>query len=149
MDKDKIYEMNDKDIELLLSNLEILSKIQVNNKLIYINNKLEIDNTYYLQPFYRWYNNYNRVDTIYIINNLVKNILYISDFFIQKIKYNKEDKYSFNMLKKIYSRIYNACDGFDKLIVTYNDKTITVKITECKVKLLKLHQQISNVFISD
>tara|TARA_B100000530_G_C15660521_1_gene370159 strand:- start:63 stop:500 length:438 start_codon:yes stop_codon:yes gene_type:complete len=142
----KLYEINDTEINLILSNFEVLSKIQYNDKLTYTNNKLIIDNSYYFRPLYRWYNNYNRLDTLLILNNMISNIMYISDFFIQKLKYNKNDKSTISILNTILTTIQNSYIGFNNLDKTYCDNTFSIKINSYILKLENLEKLIIDLF---
>jgi len=142
----KLYEINDTEINLILSNFEVLSKIQYNDKLTYTNNKLIIDNSYYFRPLYRWYNNYNRLDTLLILNNMISNIMYISDFFIQKLKYNKNDKSTISILNTILTTIQNSYIGFNNLDKTYCDNTFSIKINSYILKLENLEKFITDLF---
>ena len=64
---------SDLNFELLktnsFTNLKILSKIQVGDKLLYQDGLFYIDSWTYIQPIYRWYYNESRSSTLKYLND--------------------------------------------------------------------------------
>ena len=127
-------EENKQELELndLILDLKIISKIKPNNKLIILNNKLLIDDYYFFNAIIRYYKNQNRENTINYIQNLNKNI----DEEINKIILNKENDNDIlkdnpsNILVNLSHDLTQAVNGLKNLILTYNNDNFLVSKIE-------------------
>ena len=132
------------DINSILLDLEIVKQIKENEKLaIHIvpgNSKLFVDNSVYFSSFKRWYNGYNREDSIKYLEDLVVNIDNISDLIIS----GAHSELSINLKNSII----NALPGLEKLKNTYNSDSISVaKIVLIINKLNKIIENLQGIDI--
>lgn len=120
-------ELND-----LILDLKIISKIKPNNKLLIINDKLLIDDAYFLNGLIRYYKNQNRENTIEYIQNLNKNL----EDEINKIILNKDVEDNIlrdnpsNILVNLSHDLTQAVNGLKNLILTYNSDNFLVSKIE-------------------
>ena len=158
------YKIDQDLIDNTIYNLKIISSLQETDKLNYNDNfKLEIDNTYFLRPLYRWWLNSNRINTINIIQQTVNNTIQITDFIfknelcIQKNEKEREQRLNTNrsffrisnsnLLKMFLIEITNVLKGIDNLKKTYNgDTTILTELDiiqhKLKLRLEKLNDKL-------
>jgi hypothetical protein len=132
------------DINSILLDLEIVKQIKENEKLaIHIvpgNSKLFVDNTVYFSSLKRWYNRYNREDSIKYLENLLVNINNISDLIIS----GSHNELSINLK----NAIINALPGLDNLKNTYISDSISVaKIVLIINKLNKIIENLETIDI--
>lgn len=132
------------DINSILLDLEIVKQIKENEKLaIHIvpgNSKLFVDNTVYFSSLKRWYNRYNREDSIKYLENLLVNINNISDLIIS----GSHNELSINLK----NAIINALPGLDNLKNTYISDSISVaKIVLIVNKLNKIIENLETIDI--
>ena len=132
------------DINSILLDLEIIKQIKENEKLaIHIvpgNSKLFVDNSVYFSSFKRWYNGYNREDSIKYLEDLLININNISDLIIS----GSHSELSINLK----NAINNALPGLNKLKNTYNCDSISVaKIVLIINKLNKIIENLQGIDI--
>ena len=132
------------DINSILLDLEIVKQIKENEKLaIHIvpgNSKLFVDNSVYFSSFKRWYNGYNREDSIKYLEDLVINIDNISDLIIS----GSHSELSINLK----NAIINALPGLEKLKNTYISDSISVaKIVLIINKLNKIIENLKTIDI--
>ncbi len=127
------------DINSILLDLEIIKQIKESEKLaIHIvpgTSKLFVDNNVYLSGLKRWYNGYNREDSIKYLEDLVLNIDNISDLIIS----GSHSELSITLINSIN----NAIPGLDKLKNTYISDSISV----AKIVLIinKLNKTVENL----
>jgi len=125
--------MEDNKINLndLILDLKIISKIKPNNKLIIENNKIYIDDSYYFTSILRYFNNQNRNSSIEYIEKLNENLeIEINDIIINKKNENNilKDNPS-NILVNLSHDLTQAVNGLKNLILTYsNDNFLISKI---------------------
>tara|TARA_B100000886_G_scaffold339686_1_gene305874 strand:- start:1170 stop:1616 length:447 start_codon:yes stop_codon:yes gene_type:complete len=116
----------------LILDLKIISKIKPNNKLLIINDKLLIDDAYFLNGLIRYYKNQNRENTIEYIQNLNKNL----EDEINKIILNKDVEDNIlrdnpsNILVNLSHDLTQAVNGLKNLILTYNSDNFLVSKIE-------------------
>lgn len=132
------------DINSILLDLEIVKQIKENEKLaIHIvpgNSKLFVDNSVYFSSLKRWYNGYNREDSIKYLEDLVINIDNISDLIIS----GSHSELSINLK----NAIINALPGLEKLKNTYISDSISVaKIVLIINKLNKIIENLKTIDI--
>jgi hypothetical protein len=104
------------DDNLLIKNMLLLAKIEINQKLNIDKTKdnftIDIDNSFFPQ-ISRWYNNQNREYTITIIHDLIDNVIY---------QYNCYKKINNQIyIKKYFELITNVINGLSNLKKTYSD----------------------------
>jgi len=127
------------DINCILLDLEIIKQIKESEKLaIHIvpgTSKLFVDNSVYLSGLKRWYNGYNREDSIKYLEDLVLNIDNISDLIIS----GSHSELSITLINSIN----NAIPGLDNLKNTYISDSISV----AKIILIinKLNKTVENL----
>jgi hypothetical protein len=120
---------DESDIEEIVLNLKMISKIKQNNKLVVINKMISVDNRL-LQPFQRWYSADNREDALQFITTIVN----------RAIEYTYETNTSqlFDP-KTIKQELTNILPGLDNLSATYKlDYLVVAKIDLIKNKIEKL-----------
>lgn len=115
----------DDDMEDIILNLKIISKIKQHEKLIVVNKTLVVDNRL-IQPFWRWYTADNRMDTISFITNTIKTALECMSNTTNKVC----DK------DTIKQELLTTLIGLDNLSATYKLDNLTV------AKIDLLHDKI-------
>ena len=122
------------DIEAIILNLKMISKIRQNDKLVIVNKTLHVDQRF-LQPLLRWYTADNRHDTLMFISSVINQALgTITDD--STCKTNPHPVYDCNAMK---TELMAAVVGIDNLSATYKlDNLIVSKIDILKNKILKL-----------
>ena len=108
----------DTELEDVILNLKMISKIKQNNKLVIINKTLHVDQRL-LQPVFRWYTADNRYDTVNfitsVINNALDNTLHV--------------KHPVFDVDKMKEELLSTIQGLENLSATYKlDNLIVSKI---------------------
>lgn len=116
-------------IEDIVLNLKLISKIKQNDKMIIINQILNVDSRL-LQSVRRWYTCDNRNDTVQFIENVINTA-------IDYMNHDKTNKvYDVDSIK---IELKNTLQGLDNLSATYKiDNLIISKIDILKEKISKL-----------
>jgi hypothetical protein len=123
------------EISNIILDLEIVKLIKENDKLGLIitdsSKKLFVDRYYTISPITRWFNGYNRENTIQYLEELVLKIKNINTFLL-------EGKH-LNTGKLLQTSIESALPGLNYLKNTYNsDSLISAKLT---IIINKLNQE--------
>ena len=117
-------------IEDVILNLKLISKIKQNDKMIVVNKIIRVDNRL-LQPVLRWYTSDNRMETLQFIELLINKAL---DNLSNNVK--EDLVYTPEIIKK---ELINSLIGLENLNATYkNDIYISSKIDLLKDKIKKL-----------
>uniref|UniRef100_A0A6C0CM16 Uncharacterized protein n=1 Tax=viral metagenome TaxID=1070528 RepID=A0A6C0CM16_9ZZZZ len=108
----------DTELEDVILNLKMISKIKQNNKLVIINKTLHVDQRL-LQPVFRWYTADNRYDTVNfitsVINHALDNTLHV--------------KHPVFDVDKMKEELLSTIQGLENLSATYKlDNLIVSKI---------------------
>lgn len=130
------------DINAILLDLEIIKQIKENEKLaIHIMpgiSKLFVDNNVYFSGIKRWYNGYNREDSIKYLEDLLVHIDSITTFIIKGTH--------IELSENLKNAIKSSIPGLTHLKQTYNDDSITVaKIILIINKLNKIIEDLENI----
>tara|TARA_Y100000991_G_C21964381_1_gene346092 strand:- start:1817 stop:2224 length:408 start_codon:yes stop_codon:yes gene_type:complete len=116
-------------IEDIVLNLKLISKIKQNDKMIIINQILNVDSRL-LQSVRRWYTCDNRNDTVQFIENVINTAI---DYM------NHENKNTVYDIESIKIELKNTIQGLENLSATYKiDNLIISKIDILKEKISKL-----------
>lgn len=126
----------------ILLNLEILSQIKENDKisiqLVPGEKKLFVDHFSYLSSFTRWYNRYNREDSINYLDNLLNNIEHNACYIINGNHLEECDLLVLSIKK--------ALKGLENLKETYNaDSIISSRLILIIDKLKSIYKNLSNL----
>jgi hypothetical protein len=156
---------NDINFELLktnsFTNLKILSKLQVGDKLLYQDGLFYIDTWTYMQPVYRWYYNESRnttlknlTDFIQSVFNLIE-IIYCNEmgslennYYIQVSKpaiFNEENS---TLLINITNELQNTIQGLNNIKQTYKQdihfvSSIDILVEKIQVRIKKVQNSLS------
>lgn len=115
------------DIEYIILNLKMISKIKQNNKLVIVNKTLHVDQRY-LQSVFRWYSADNRNDTINFIAGIIN----------QALEYTQKKENTVFDINTIKQELLSTITGLDHLSATYKlDNLIVSKIDILKEKINK------------
>lgn len=129
----------------ILTDLKFLSEIKPTDKLC-LDPTINIDKSY-VPCVTRWWNNYNRNDTIdrleeifnctftlleTLINNQRNNIYYI-----QKYK-------NIDLLQELLKLLDNSINGLDSLKITYNEDKNIISRLDTLIKKINLQKQYAN-----
>lgn len=130
------------DIDPILLDLEIIKQLNENDKLAVCQEKgttkFYVDYYSYILPIKRWYNGYNRNDTIFYLEKLLDNIEKSSNIIITGNHFDLA-----NLLKE---SIFNSFNGLVNFKKTYqNDSFIHGKIILIENKLKTIYN-ILNTF---
>ena len=118
------------EIDFILTNLKIISLVQINEKLSIIHGHLQIDYNP-LQFLKRWFNRDSRKTIIIFLNDLLKKINLLFDKF--------EDKNSISIILNEMDKILN---GLNNLKITYSDDCLT----NVKIDTLIIHFKSLSVY---
>lgn len=130
------------DIDNILLDLEIIKQLNSNNKLgvniIPGSKKLLVDNTNYFSSVSRWYNGYNREDSITYLENL-----------LDKINKNVEliiEGNHITISTTLKEALTDSLSGLNQLKITYTNDSISVaKITLIINKINVLIKKLDNI----
>lgn len=115
------------DIEYIILNLKMISKIKQNNKLVIVNKTLHVDQRI-LQSVFRWYSADNRNDTIHFIAGIIN----------QALEYTQKIENTVFDINTIKHELLSTITGLDHLSATYKlDNLIVSKIDILKEKINK------------
>jgi len=116
------------DIEDIILNLKIISKIKQHEKLVVVNKTLTVDHRIG-QPFWRWYTADNRSDTLQFIASIVNNAL----------DYTLQTNHAVFDSQTLKTELLNVIQGLDNLSATYKvDNYIVAKIDLIRDKINKM-----------
>lgn len=129
--------MNEDFIDNIITNLKILTLVNVNEKLCIRKGHLAIDSTI-LQFFVRWFNRDSRDIVLVFIKDLIKNISTL----LHKISNYTESEW---ILTRLQSEMCSAEQGLNNLKTTYSFDQVTVVAYEnFIVKFKELISQINS-----
>lgn len=130
-----------------LLDLKVLSKLEVNQKLVIRNNQLNIDSTYF-QSVNRYISNDSRENTLNYIEELNNNLSNEIENILDNYSKNKniQDSPS-NILINISQNLKLACKGLINLTTTYlndqfNKSKIEIIIEQFQLKITKISEYI-------
>ena len=112
--------MDTDNIELILINLKMISKINPGDKLYLNDGLIKIDIPTITQSIYRWMNDYSRIQTMEDIDNIANTTILFVDDIINKASITDQDN---RICQNILSEISNAIMGLQHLKSTYHDDT--------------------------
>ena len=119
----------DINIDEIILNLKMISKIKQNNKMIIVNGIINVD-ARVLQPLLRWYTSDTREDTIAFITNIINSALSIVGD--ERLSNHIYDKATINQ------ELMNTIQGLDNLSATYKiDNLMVSKIDILREKINK------------
>lgn len=119
----------DINIDEIILNLKMISKIKQNNKMIIVNGIINVD-ARVLQPLLRWYTSDTREDTIAFITNIINSALSIVGD--ERLSNHIYDKSTINQ------ELMNTIQGLDNLSATYKiDNLMVSKIDILREKINK------------
>ena len=138
--------INEDYIDNIITNLKVISLIQVNDKLNIRKGHLQIDKESNMRSIYSWLIWDSRDIVLKYIKDILRNI-YLT---VNKIKTTLKNKESIEehvwILTRIYSEFETVELGLNNLKVTYSDDTVvTVTIDNIIIKLKELFLQIKNI----
>jgi hypothetical protein len=127
--EDKLDNIPSLTIDILHTNLVLLSKIKPGDKLIYYNNLFNIDRSY-LQFAKRWYYSECRIKTINYINIIIDQIFMAIDLIIIDDAYiTLSSETRDTTLQRFTIELKNSINGLINLKTTYiDDHSITSSI---------------------
>ena len=102
-------------IDSIITNLKIISLVQINEKLGVHNGHLCIDHSSNIQFLKRWFNRDSRTIVLKFIKDLIKNIVKITDT---------------DVILRITSELINVEKGIDNMKLTYSDDLVTIVTLE-------------------
>lgn len=130
-----------------LLDLKVLSKLEVNQKLVIRNNQLNIDSTFF-QSVNRYISNDSRENTLNYIEELNNNLSNEIENILDNYSKNKniQDSPS-NILINISQNLKLACKGLINLTTTYlndqfNKSKIEIIIEQFQLKITKISEYI-------
>ena len=109
-----------KHVENTILNLKMISQIKPYDKLYMEEGLLKIDTPTLLQGIYRWYKDYNRESSADSLDQIVKNVVEITEEILETQNITKEENV---LCQQILIEINNACKGLSNLKITYKEDT--------------------------
>jgi hypothetical protein len=111
-------------LEEILVNINLISKIEVNDKLIINNKFINIDTTY-MQPLTRWLYGNDRKSTLFFLNLIINKSFNFCDNILKDEDNNNNTK----LLFRLTTEIKNSINGLLNLKQTYTcDKLVQAEI---------------------
>ncbi len=135
--------MNDEFVDSIITNLKIISMLQINERLCIRSGHLQIDKDSNIQFIKRWLNRDSRNIMMSFIKDLIKNISVLLE------RYSNNKKESINESEKIWilTRVNAEMDpvltGFGNLKTTYSFDPITIVFIENVV--IKIKELSNNI----
>jgi hypothetical protein len=144
-----------------LTNLKIISKLQVGDKLLYHDNQFNIDKWFYLQPLIRWYYSESRSSTLKHLNEFIENVFHLieiiyssemgtleNNYYIPVSKQPVFNEENSSLLINIVNELQNAVNGINNLKQTYNNditivSSLDILIEKIQVRIKKVHNSLS------
>lgn len=136
-------------ITQILTELNFISEIKPTDKLCHNGSNINIDKSYF--PFIsRWWNNYNRTETIDLLENIYNRTFILLDILIsnQKQEIHYIQKYrNIDLLQELIKHLDNSIDGLNSLKTTYNDDKHIISRIDTLIKKINLQKQYANEYI--
>lgn len=109
-----------------ITKFQVITDLKENEKLIIYDEKIYLDNNFkMLQPFTRWWNNYNRNQVVHFIKEEMSTYLSFLEFVREAYKDVKTSRHYSNELYNIYKKhlqfIGLFIKGINAMMVTYKD----------------------------
>ena len=129
--------LNEEFIDSIVTNLKIISIIQINEKLCIHKGHLQIDRDSTIQPLKRWFNRDSREVILNFIKELIKNI----NSLFNKVKTLDKDEQIW-IVGRILIEMDSTENGLNNLKTTYSfDPVTTVTIENIVIKLKEYSQR--------
>ena len=129
--------LNEEFIDSIVTNLKIISIIQINEKLCIHKGHLQIDRDSTIQPLKRWFNRDSREVILNFIKELIKNI----NSLFNKVKTLDKDEQIW-IVGRILIEMDSTENGLNNLKTTYSfDPVTTVTIENIIIKLKEYSQR--------
>jgi hypothetical protein len=136
--------MNEETIDLIITNIKVISQLKPNDKLCIRKGHLYIDTSSNFQFLKRWFYCDSRDLVLIYMNTLVLNVRNILE---KCVEYTKTDRLW--ILTRILTELENASDGLVNLIRTYNlDPYMIANIENVSLKFKELAQIGRNCLIT-
>ena len=132
--EDYLYNIMD-----LMTNLKLLSYLKEHDKLTQTEQKMEIDNRYYLQGIRRWYGGDSREETIKYIDRIIRSADNISEQYMKSKL--EDDKHN---LKLLTEDLIACRNGLYNLKITYNDDKLFISTIENFIEKIKIRINKNN-----
>jgi len=143
----------DNRINQVFINLKIIANIKEYDKLISIDNQIEIDHASYMQFVRRWWNGRNRKDTILFLKDFIFNDTFkiIDETLENEIRDKREQNFfresNHNILQKFLLELRNAISGLQNLKITYNSdipikSQLDIIIEEMEFRIEKIKEAL-------
>jgi hypothetical protein len=113
--------LNEEFIDSIITNLKIISIVQINEKLYISKGHLQIDRDYSLQGFKRWFHKDSRELILNFIKELIKNI----NVLFSKIKTLEKDEQVW-IISRILVEMDSIENGLNNLKTTYSYDPVTI-----------------------
>ena len=140
--------LNEEFIDSIITNLKIISIIQINEKLCITKGHLQIDKDSTLQGVKRWFNRDSREVVLNFIKELLKNINYL----FNKVKTLDKDEQTWIVGRVLYE-MESIENGLNNLKTTYSFDPVTIVTIEniiIKIKEYSLRgKRINTQRVSD
>lgn len=136
--------INEDYVDNIITNLKVISFVQVNDKLNIRKGHLQIDKESNMRSIYRWINRDSRDIVLKYIKDIIRNI-YLT---VNKLKNNLNEE-SIWILTRIQTEFKKTELGLNNLKVTYSDDPVVmVTIDNIITKINEIYLQIQNTLKS-
>lgn len=141
--------MTDIKVTNILTELKFISEIKPNDKLCYNNNEINIDDSY-LKSLTRWWNNYNRKDTIAALETIYVTTFELLDILINNQKQNiltLNEYKNIDLLHELIKHLDISLMGLNSLKITYDTDKHTVSKLDTLINKIIFQKQyaITNI----
>ena len=131
------------DLDANIKQLMVIAKIPSDGKLLTQKETLSIDPTWTLQPVWRWFKGESRDLAVQSLQNIYKESFRHAEILLENVSLNlilirdeltalEFEQYAIKkkLLTKLYSKLKDSLEGFNRLLKTYNNLTDLSQLKE-------------------
>lgn len=135
--------LNQHNIDRLLTNMKIISRIQQYQRLSTKNCLVKIESNHLLLPVKRWWYSEDRFKNIDIVECIINEAFNYTTIFINKYKLNDKRQRSLLFLQQVLKEYTGVCVGLQNLRGTYENDSVTV--ARLDVLFEKIQQYMNDI----
>ena len=134
------------DIAQILTGLKFISEIKPHDKLCYNNLDINIDTSYFPSLF-RYFNGFNRKNTIDTLEKIYANTYSLLEILVQNQRkdiYEIQKYKNLDLLQELIKHLDNSIEGLLSLKITYNNDKHIISRLDTLIKKIGLQKQYAN-----
>lgn len=134
----------------ILTELRFIADIKPSDKLCYNNNTINIDNSYF-PSISRWWNKYNRNETVDALDTIYSNTFNIIEKLIKDNKENKQtvpEYRNLDFIQELIKCLDNSMNGLISLKMTYTEDKYILSRLDTLIKKINIRKQYATEHIT-